>query len=187
MTTTWDDWSPGEIIKEFTKDAPVDVVGLAEALGLRVSKQPLKNISGMLIPDPQNGGRAGYSIHINADDAPTRQRFTTAHEIAHFLLHRNKDIREFRDDIKYRSPGITNDMEAQANRLAADILMPRKLIRQLLDEGIMDPDEMAAKLGVSPRAMEIRLGLNARKSPEGANRLSPSKGKQLSESFIGNE
>lgn len=186
MTMTWDDWSPGEIIKEFTQNAPVDVVSLAEALGVKVWEKPLQNISGMLKPDPENGGKTGYSIYVNADDALTRKRFTTAHEIAHFLLHRNNDTKEFRDDIKYRSPGVSNEMEAQANRLAADILMPRKLIRQLLDKGITNPSEMANKLGVSPRAMEIRLGLHTPKSPEGANRLSPRVSKELPEGIVRN-
>lgn len=187
MTTIWDDWSPGEIIKEFTKKAPVDVVGLAEALGLKVWEKPLQNISGMLTPDAENGGkRTGYSIYINSDDALTRQRFTTAHEIAHFLLHRNKDIKEFKDDIKYRTPGVSTEMEAQANRLAADILMPRRLIRELLSNGTTDPSEMAAKLEVSPRAMEIRLGLQSRKSALGANRSAPRVCEELPESIVRN-
>ncbi len=185
-TVNFSEWSPGEIIKHFTQSPPVDVVALAEALGLKVEEKPLSGISGMLVPDAQNGGSSGYAIYVNAPDARTRKRFTIAHEIAHFLLHRNKDTKEFRDDIKYRSPGVSDALEGQANRLAADILMPRRLIRKLLDEGITNPRTMAEKLGVSLHAMEIRLGLHT-KSAQGANQLTPSVGKQASEVLVGDQ
>lgn len=161
--TNWSNWSPGEIIKHFTQAYPVDVVALARALGLNVWETSLSDIAGMVTPDKSNGGiRTGYSIYVNADDPPTRKRFTVAHEIAHYLLHRNTQTKVFTDNQMYRSPGISDQKEAEANRLAADILMPRRLIRQLLDEGITNPSEMATQLNVSPQAMEIRLGLHSR-------------------------
>lgn len=196
MATNWSSWSPSEIIKYFTKTSPVNVVGLAEALGIKVWEKNFEgNISGVVKPDPNNGGPSGYSIYVNAGDSYTRKRFTVAHEIAHFLLHRNKDTKEFSDDLKYRSPGVSDQLEAQANRLAADILMPRRLIRELLDKGVTEPTDMAARLQVSPKAMEIRLGLPpsrpfgvaVTKSPHGANQLSPSISKELSESVVGNK
>jgi hypothetical protein len=184
----WNSWSPGQIIRHFTQQAPVDVTALAGALGIKVWEKPLVNISGMVAPDPHNGGTSGYSIYVNSTDSETRRRFTIAHEIAHFLLHRNKDTKEFKDNIQYRSPGMSDELEAQANRLAADILMPRRLIRQLLDQGVTQPNDLAKKLGVSARAMEIRLGLDSRpKNPGGANRLAPSVRQELSESFVGNK
>ena len=32
-------------------------------------------------------GKGGYRIEIRKSDSPTRQRFTLAHELAHYLLH----------------------------------------------------------------------------------------------------
>jgi len=160
-TKNWSEFRPGEIIKHFTQEPPVDVVSLAEALGLRVWEKSLPNISGMVTPDQLNGGRSGYSIYVNAEDPLNRRRFTIAHEIAHYLLHR-KRMPEFKDDRMYRSPGLSDDVEAEANRLAADILMPRRIIRKLLDQGVDDPRIMASRLMVSPDAMEIRLGLRSR-------------------------
>jgi hypothetical protein len=185
--TDWNDWSPSEIIKYFTQEPPVNVTALAEALGLNVQEKPFPDISGMLMPDPENGGPSGYSIVVNSEDSETRKRFTIAHEIAHFLLHRNKDTKAFTDNIKYRSPGVSDEREAQANRLAADILMPRRLIRKLLDEGITQPNDLAKKLCVSPMAMEIRLGVQSKpKSPKGANPSPSGMRKELSESIVGN-
>lgn len=154
-----DGLAPGDIIKSFTQQPPVNVIGMAEALGLRVWEMDLgPDVSGMIFLDPKNGGTSGYSIGINSADSYFRKRFTVAHEIAHFLLHRNRITNQLKDDKMYRS-GIGNQLEYQANRLAADILMPRRLIRYLLEHGVSNPDEMAQRLQVSKPAMYTRLGL----------------------------
>lgn len=151
-------WKPGDIIKHFTQEYPVDVAGIAEALGIKVWEDDLPGLSGVIEPDKLRGGSSGYSIVVNASDPYGRKRFTIAHEIAHYLLHRNRDTKQFKDDRMYRS-GISSQLESDANRLAADILMPRRLIRQLLDSGITDPEQMAEALQVSNRAIRLRLGL----------------------------
>jgi Zn-dependent peptidase ImmA (M78 family) len=159
---------PGEVIRQFTEHPPVNVEGLAKALGLSVWEKELPRNSGMLTADHLSGP-SGYTIYVNSTDALYRRRFTIAHEIAHYLLHRNRETREFMDDRMYRSPGISDAKEAEANRLAADILMPRRIIRRLLDEGITDPQQMASRLMVSPDAMEIRLGLRSKFGQKRAN------------------
>ena len=153
--------TPGQIIAKHQAQAPVDVVAIANDLGINVwsmhSLSPA--ISGKIFRDPMNGGRSGFSIAVNADHALTRQRFTVAHEIAHFILHRNRlESGELIDDAMYRS-GLSSKEETAANRLAADILMPFSLIRSLMEAGIRDPQSLAFKLQVSPAAMYIRLGI----------------------------
>jgi Zn-dependent peptidase ImmA (M78 family) len=49
-------------------------------------------------------------------------------------------------------------MEAQANRLAADILMPWHLLNQHMSAGKVGVDDLARIFEVSPSAMSIRLG-----------------------------
>ncbi len=169
METMFNRRPPGEVIREFTEFPPVNVEGLANALGLSVFEKELPGISGMLTADHLSGP-CGYTIYVNSTDPLNRRRFTIAHEIAHYLLHRNKSATaEFKDDRMYRSPGLSDAKEAEANRLAADILMPRRIIRRLLDQGISDPQQMASTLIVSPDAMEIRLGLRSKFSPRRAN------------------
>jgi Zn-dependent peptidase ImmA (M78 family) len=55
---------------------------------------------------------------------------------------------------------MSGTQEEEANRLAADLIMPRRLIRELLEQGIKTPEGLAAKLHVSVPAMEVRLGLH---------------------------
>ncbi|HCM3005245.1 TPA: ImmA/IrrE family metallo-endopeptidase, partial [Klebsiella pneumoniae] len=94
-----------------------------------------------------------------------RQRFTLAHEIAHFLLHRDRIGDGITDDILYRSK-LSDFMEVQANRLAADILMPGHLLEKKLLEltqtvELRDEqkiERLAEVAGVSTTAIKIRLG-----------------------------
>jgi IrrE N-terminal-like domain len=146
-------------IAPFQQTAPVDVLGVARAFGLNVWEQALeKGISGKLIRDPQNGGQSGYSIVVNAIEPLTRKRFTVAHEIAHFILHRNQIGDQLTDDTFYRS-GLTTAQEVEANKMAADILMPYELIDQLQRSGVAGVDALAKAFQVSRYAMMIRLGI----------------------------
>jgi len=116
------------------------------------------SVSGKIFKDPLNGGPSGFSIAVNARHAPVRKRFTVAHEIAHFILHRSKLDEGLVDDAMYRSSLSTKE-EIESNKLAADILMPFPLIKALLDDGVREIGALALRFQVSEDAMKIRLGL----------------------------
>jgi hypothetical protein len=153
--------TPVKILAKYHSHAPVNVLGLAKELGLNVwgmNSLP-SNISGKIFRDPANGGSSGFSIAVNSTEAPVRQRFTIAHEIAHFLLHRAQlENGDLIDDTMYRS-GLSSAEEAAANKMAAHILMPFSLINSLVSAGITDVSELAGRLQVSQTAMRIRLGI----------------------------
>ena len=152
---------PGQIVAKYIKTAPVNVVALANELGIKVweSQTLPPDKSGKIFKDPTNGGLSGFSIIVNAREAPTRKRFTVAHELAHFLLHRQRlDKGELVDDTMYRS-GMTTQEEAEANKLAVQILMPRELIKELMKSGSKDVESLARRLEVSVPAMKARLGV----------------------------
>ena len=89
----------------------------------------------------------------------SRKRFTVAHEIAHYILHRDLVGSELVDDSLFRS-GLTTREEAQANGLAADILMPRHLLEKIAPPPFdKSPEFLAERFQVSEQAMRIRLGL----------------------------
>ncbi|MFK4490389.1 ImmA/IrrE family metallo-endopeptidase [Bradyrhizobium sp. USDA 336] len=150
------------IIDPFLSDAPVRLSALASALGLRViSAQLPSGISGEIRPDPQTP--AGFSIRVNKNDPARRQRFTVAHEIGHYLLHRDEIGDGITDDVLYRS-SLSDSREAQANRLAADLLMPDRLLAFWKDRAAKLGEEdvvsfLADKFNVSAAAMKIRLGI----------------------------
>jgi hypothetical protein len=167
MENPTDTQTPGQIIARYQTQAPVDVVAIASDLGLNVWKMPFRDsISGKIFRDPLNGGlRTGFSIAVNSTHSLVRQRFTVAHEIAHFLLHRSKlESGDLVDDAMYRS-GLSSKEETAANRFAADILMPLPLIRSLIESGLRHPEQLAARLQVSLPAMKIRLGIPVNSAP----------------------
>ena len=93
-----------EIIAKHQAQAPVDVVAIANDLGINVWTMDLpESVSGKIFRDPVNGGRSGFSIAVNGIHSTVGQRFTVAHEIAHFILHRQKlESGDLIDDAMYR-------------------------------------------------------------------------------------
>jgi Zn-dependent peptidase ImmA (M78 family) len=101
------------------------------------------------------------------DHVPVRQRFTIAHEIGHLLLHEHDQVHvdrgfrvRLRSDIS--SQGTDRD-EMEANRFAAELLMPLKMLQadvQSLEFDLTDDDALwalAKRYGVSTQAMTYRL------------------------------
>lgn len=81
--------------------------------------------------------------------------FTIAHEIAHYILHREKIGDKLTDNAMYRSK-LSNVFERQANILASEILMPVHFVMQFIEENKSVP-EMASLFKVSEAATRIRL------------------------------
>ncbi len=160
----WDRIDPAEaeIVSRYTATFPVKVGELAAALGLKVVTAPLEpKISGLIRPSAE--AQAGFEIKVNKYEIPERQRFTIAHEIAHYLLHRDDIGNGVVDSILYRS-GLTSRKDVEANRLAAAIIMPASLVARETKRfgGATRPgvaDELAQLFRVSTPAMKVRLGL----------------------------
>jgi len=135
--------------------APVETVSLANSLGLMVYKTSFggnDDISGMI---RQEGDE--HVIYVNMNHHVNRRRFTIAHEIAHFILHKDEIGDGIVDDALYRS-GLSSKFEAEANSLAADILMPWHLLADDEISGISIA-HLADKYQVSAAAMAIRLNI----------------------------
>lgn len=146
------------VIRSHQNEWPVQTVPIANELGIkvyRISGWP-KNVAGLIRRDEQ-GGSSGYAIYVNADQAETRRRFTIAHEIGHFVLHRDLIGDGIVEDALLRAEGLSNRVEAQANRFAADLLMPWHLVNRAYDSGIVTIPALADAFNVSKDAMSIRL------------------------------
>lgn len=121
-----------KIVRDHQHRAPVETVKIAEALGLTVYKAKQwdrEAVSGMIIADSERGGASGCAIFVNAKHPETRRRFTIAHEIAHYILHREYIGDGIYDDGLYRS-NLQSHFETAANQLAARILMPAHLLKR---------------------------------------------------------
>jgi Zn-dependent peptidase ImmA (M78 family) len=156
--------SDSSIVTSFTSVRPVKVGALARALGLQVMSATLKSgISGEI--RPSSAASSGYKIKVNRHEVKTRQRFTIAHEIAHYLLHRDIIGNGIFDTVLYRS-ALSGKVEAEANRLAADIVMPAALIREDIRKNNLSISSdsavfLASLYDVSLQAMKVRIGLGS--------------------------
>ena len=140
---------------------PVKVIPIANALGMKVyyTEGWENEISGLIKRESEEEGRKNsYGIYVNESHSYVRRRFTIAHEIAHFILHRDRIGNKLYEDYMLRG-GLSNKEEVEANYFAADILMPWHLITRAMDEGITTIEDLSSAFEVSKSAMSIRLGV----------------------------
>lgn len=153
-------------LRAFCGDLGEDIVALAIDLGVSVFADDdlLPYESGALKFDPFCGSRSKYKIVVNPRHSPERQRFTIAHELAHFLLHRDDSAfgplpeTIHRDENGFRyidqpDPG----REREANRFASALLMPPNLFAPAFRRFNGDVASLAKLFGVSERAASIRV------------------------------
>jgi Zn-dependent peptidase ImmA (M78 family) len=146
--------------------APIPVEKIARHLGALIRFSVLDDeISGMVFV------KEGTAIiGVNALHHPNRQRFTIAHEIAHLLLHREFVSTKVHVDkgfpvlMRNKVASLGTDLfEIEANRFAAELLMPTSLVSALLHDRIVDVDDeklirdLANQFKVSKQAMGHRI------------------------------
>lgn len=144
---------------------PIKIEEIARMEGLKVTPLQLEaDVSGLLVIENDQA-----VIGYNKNESRVRRRFTVAHELAHYCLHRDQSSlfidKQFR---AYRtSPSSyslkTQHLEQEANAFAAAILMPADLVeaeveKTNIDLGSEDEIKELAKLfDVSTTAMHYRL------------------------------
>lgn len=151
------------IINQFCSVLPVDLGKLALALGVEVRLIHLgESLSGML----ENKGNDRFVITANADHSQTRRRFTIAHELGHYMLHRHligdgiDDNKAYRstEGGRYHNMDIGPKQETEANKFAANILMPAPLLSEQREIHGDNAKELSLLFNVSEQSMRIRLG-----------------------------
>lgn len=161
----------------FENAPPVNVEKIARLLGIEVIEcahsdpLDLKTI-GKITLGP--GSKAKVWINPLENSYVPRKRFTLAHEIGHFCMHRSENTTTFVDtkSTMNRSESYWDKHEFEANNFAADLLMPDQLIRKIGKQIIVAykeqnnvermplsifKDKMAVEFNVSSAAMEYRL------------------------------
>jgi len=148
---------------EEISEPPVPVDQVARHLGLHVRHVPFEGeISGSIIRRGED-----VLVGVNSVHHENRQRFTLAHEIGHFLLHKGDRVildRSFRVNLRDTNENnIEDPEEVEANLFAAELLMPEKFLVDSLRNKKIDIEEddmietLANNYKVSPQAMTYRL------------------------------
>ena len=98
-------------------------------------------------------------ISVNASSIPQRRRFSVCHELGHWHLHRGESLYCKSADIGDRD--VAHAKEKQANRFAADLMLPPYLVEQMAggyrDVTIKAVDDIRARFKASRSATAIQL------------------------------
>ena len=114
---------------------------------------------GALVPNPDD--EREWGIFVNPKARPERKRFTIAHELGHFILHRATQS-SFNCDKEsvYSGTDALKLIEREADDFAGNLLMPGTILRDRLDGKRIDfylLSALATEFGVSLESMCIRL------------------------------
>jgi len=153
---------------------PIDVLYLAEEhVGLDVQehadlfavpgappRESGARLSGLLFPEHRR-------IYVNAVEAKRshgRKLFTVAHELGHWHLHRGDGTAVHTRFCSEADVGAaparlksTQQIEHEANRFAAALLMPEPMVRSLAPAVQFNVRLLAQRFDVSVPAMQVRL------------------------------
>lgn len=134
---------------------PISPREIAEAYGLRINDVRF---------DSSHAQVAGFidfterAIYVNADDPYNRKTFTIAHELGHYVLHR-EHFREHPDqyNVLLRRPMSTANsaLEKEANIFAGHLLVPRKFLDKYYQ--LASTSELASLFAVSADVVRIRI------------------------------
>ena len=156
---------------EYNLTIPIDVEALANGIGATIKKDDLGEVSLSGFAVQKHGKKF---IGVNNTESDVRQRFTIAHELGHLFLHKDSSVNYdqggmmlFRDE--HSSEG-SDLKEVEANRFAAELLMPAETLRKDVSSektfDLINGDDttrakvikkLASKYNVSEQAMSIRL------------------------------
>lgn len=123
----------GKILSDFGVDSPpIPLIDIVNAHGLNILYADFSSI-------PDGNKIAGFMdfkrhrIVVNKDDHPNRQRFTIAHELGHYLLHKEYIKDESKYKVLLRQPLRDKNYppeESEANCFAANLLVPKILLKK---------------------------------------------------------
>jgi hypothetical protein len=137
----------------------IDLEAIAWLNGAKVKYRELDGCDACI------AGRADVGraiISIDNRSLPSRQRFSLAHELGHWERHRGYQLLCSKDDIRGSGTKLRGlSREAAANRFAAELLMPRFMLKSAMRDynrlNMKTVRELATRFDVSLTAMAYRL------------------------------
>lgn len=132
---------------------PVPLYSIAEQLCLLVRETPMQDIEGCLVTNGDTGG-----ILLNSLSESRRKRFTLAHEIGHYTLHRSSQYQFSDKESEIINPN--SRLEIEANSFASYLLLPPTLLPKTFGRDIpsfRDVDTVSEQFDVSILAVLKRL------------------------------
>jgi Zn-dependent peptidase ImmA (M78 family) len=160
-------------IPDLSREKVFDYLQSESIVPANIGDDADEKLAGFLFVTPSVG-----MIFVNASDIVVRQRFTAAHELGHFVLHRDEMggllSRADTTETIELTQSESDLHELEANQFAAELLMPEAVIRARVAA-------FEKAYGVAPRAaLAYQLGAELLVSREAMT-------KRLKELEVGNE
>lgn len=150
---------------QLKKDFVIDVEKIIELCGIQIDYD--------IIDESGKFDSEANKILVNSLEPDTRQRFTLAHELGHFVLN-HQGVNHRSDNSSVYSNEQSRLNEIAANQFAAELIMPKELVRKCLIQTMKDLnydlkqtfdesdleyiyEDMAQKMNVSKQALKYRL------------------------------
>lgn len=132
------------LLKKLSKDEeisyPLPVVHLLQQLGFGLFRTRFENPnqSGLIavdssLPETNSIFKTDRVVLVNGLDTTAHQRFTIAHELAHYIFHFD-ETREATYYKAYLTSEKEDEAELLANRFAAELLMPTDAFQQCFEQ-----------------------------------------------------
>ena len=131
------------LLSKFGIDNPnkVEIVDIAHALDISITYSDLQNSEGRIVH-----GTTKSMVVLNKNcKYSTRSNFTIAHEIGHFILHKDEPI--IHDDkvsgMSWFNPKYSSKIakqEYEANCFASELLLPESIFRNEVEGKAFSPD-----------------------------------------------
>lgn len=153
-------------------EGAIDIIQLASKAGIDVYGSNASDDFNAEITHISSQNR--FEILVNTNHSLNRQRFSIAHELAHFVLH-SEEIKKYgslKREINRSNASYFPDIEKEADEFGGELLVPEKLLREnfasIFDQreasvNFLRVQEISLRFKVSILVVAIRLrqlGLN---------------------------
>lgn len=139
---------------EFVKNSVFDVFAYTQSLSdIELRIEPLcDNVSGYIEKKDDK-----FIIVINSLQSHLRQRFTLAHELGHYTLHKNNLEGQHQDTVLFRDANEDSlGIEYAANDFAAELLIPKEAFEDAIKAGTNTPKQLSNLFQVTEKAILYR-------------------------------
>ena len=144
--------------ENYVLEPPVDVRTIAENYGITVKEtefpEKFSQVLGFITP---NDNHDKATMYINESDSEQSKLFTIAHELGHWLLHKEEILKDPNKTILLRmalGDQDKNDLEKEADAFAAELLVPMNFMEKIGSDKSVE--ELAKKFGVTKEVIGYR-------------------------------
>lgn len=135
-----------------------NLVELAKSLGVEVYESKFnkyENVDGFLEYPKKETDRP--KIFLNKDRSSQRKKFTLAHELGHYVLHKKSERKYRVDPFNYTDNDEATKEETEANYFAAALLVPEDKLKSVLALTNGNIEATSEYFGVSKPVIENRI------------------------------